>query len=74
LTAETDPGWTYWKVDEEPDGIIQFRFVRQTGRTERWTGTEWLHVEPGISRPVNNGDLFYTEITPEEAAMILGVP
>lgn len=59
-------------LSERLRGRAQLRLIRRTGVTERWTGTKWLHVEPGIARPVNNGDLFYTEITPEEAAAITG--
>jgi hypothetical protein len=74
LTAETDPAWTYWKADDDFTFVpfTLLRYDRRTGVTERWTGTEWINTGATIAKAVYSGDLGYDEITPEEAAMIIG--
>ena len=76
MTAETEPAWSYWKGYYDSTFVLftLVRYDRHTGVTERWTGTEWINTGSTIAKAVHSGDLGYDEITPEEAAMIIGAP
>jgi len=77
LAADTsDPAWSYWNRYHD-SAFVPFtliRYDRRSGLTERSTGKAWINAGATIAKAVNSGDLGYDEITPEEAAAIVGAP
>jgi hypothetical protein len=76
LAAEGDRSWTYWKGYHDSTSVpfTLIRYDRRTGVTEQWTGKAGIDTGATIAKAVNSGDLGCDEITPEEAAAIMGAP